>query len=153
MLVDVTLRDSFPPQLLGDPKGTTRLQQGVYRCSHWNFELEFRGYQDFHLDFPELRSGFGCYGVCDSPEQLISLLPEEVTAGPRQFVVSMVQILKSKTAPEGGWRWHKWGPYIGSQSPTCEYLYDEPDIDEVWTYSIYEVGMPPEECPGDEDED
>lgn len=149
MLVDVTLQNHFPQlqlisALIGAPgEETTRLQQGIYRCFHWNFEMEFRddGRQDYRLDFPEL-SGFGCYGVCDSPEQLVSLLPEEVTEGPRRFVVAMVRILKSEAPSEGGWRWHKWGEYIGSQSPTCEYLHDEPDIDEVWTYHIFEVEAP-----------
>jgi hypothetical protein len=39
----------------------------------------------------------------------------------------------------GGWRWHKWGPYIGTQEPKCEYIHDEPEIEEVFTYHVYEL--------------
>lgn len=35
-----------------------------------------------------------------------------------------------------GWRWSKWGEYIGSQNPTQEYLAMEPDIEEVLVYRI-----------------
>ena len=39
----------------------------------------------------------------------------------------------------GGWRWRKWGPYIGVKTPTTEYLDDEPEIDSVLVYHLYEV--------------
>ena len=37
-----------------------------------------------------------------------------------------------------GWRWDHWGDYIGTQFPTTEYLYDEPEIERVYSYRIYE---------------
>ena len=37
------------------------------------------------------------------------------------------------------WRWHKWGPYIGTKEPKCEYLYDEPEIDKVVIFELYEI--------------
>lgn len=78
------------------------------------------------------------YGVCDTPEQLIEKFPI-LDTDPRPFVVSFTKIAKAEQPPMGGWRWHKWGPYIGDHTPTTEYLHDEPDIDDVWVYHVYEV--------------
>jgi hypothetical protein len=136
MLVDVSCR-------------STRLYQGVYQSRWWNFELEFRGRQVYELDYPEFIDDpdFSNIGVCDSPEQLLSKLPKSVTEGAEKFVVSVVKISKEDEPASGGWRWHKWGPYIGDKEPTAEYLHDEPDIDVVWTYHVYVVEPPkgPEE--------
>lgn len=121
----------------GRPKG--RIQEGIYENGHWSFELEFRGRQVYEKDYPYLGGDFNCYGVCDSPEQLVKLLPEIVTKGPKKYVISMVHLKKSEQPDDGGWRWHKWGPYIGEQKPEREYLADEPLIEEVWTFHIYEV--------------
>ena len=84
---------------------------------------------------------FSCLkiGVCDSPEQLLFKLPKSVTEGPVPYVISMVRLAKNLEPSSGGWRWHKWGEYIGEQNPRCEYLADEPEIEEVWTYHIYQV--------------
>lgn len=77
------------------------------------------------------------YGVCDGPEQLLSLYDFE--ADPRQLVIFLVEMRKEDQPERDGWRWHKWGPYVGTQNPQCEYLYDEPEIESAWTYSIYRV--------------
>jgi hypothetical protein len=79
----------------------------------------------------------GAYGVCDSPEQLLSLYDFE--ADPRKLVISLTHLRKADEPPSGGWRWHKWGPYVGKQKPQCEYLYHEPEIAEIFVYHIYEV--------------
>lgn len=117
-----------------------RLQTGVYLSNWWNFELEFRGNQIYDLDYPKLVDdySFDCIGVCDSPEQLLTLLPEVVKNGERKFVISLVRLDKKDEESEG-WRWHKWGAYIGTQKPQCEYLYDEPEIETIYTFHIYEV--------------
>jgi hypothetical protein len=82
----------------------------------------------------------GSYGVCDSLQNLLDIYPElEATGeGSRKFVVNMCGIAKEDQHPDGGWRWHKWGAYIGAETPTCEYLYDEPVIEQVYCYHIYE---------------
>lgn len=117
-------------------KDMSRLFCGVYEVGHWNFEQ----YIDTKNNYPDL-GDFDCFGVCDSPEQLISIIPDEVVkSGNRKFVISMVKINKSQESKDGGgWRWHKWGTYVGNQNPQCEYLADEPLIDMVWTYHIYEI--------------
>lgn len=134
MLLDVCLKE-YPFQSI-------KIERGIYESFHFNFELEFRGYQDYELDFPRFESdpGFSSYGVCDNLEQLKSRLPKEVIESQTHYVISIVNIKKSQQPSTGGWRWHKWGPYIGNQNPLCEYLYDEPNIEEVFTYSILRVG-------------
>lgn len=135
MLVDVPIKHSQICQILSDGKETNKLQTGVYECYHFNFDQEIMPLQDFDKIFPKL-GNFGCYGVCDSPEQLLKLLPENVLTGPTKYVISVTPVRKD---PSEGWRWHKWGEYIGTQNPECEYLYDEPNIDLVYYYHIYEV--------------
>lgn len=84
------------------------------------------------------------YGVCDSPEQLLEHLPH-LAEDPEAYMVAMVEIRRDRQSDWGGWRWHKWGPYIGTQNPQHEYLYDEKHIDVVYTYHIYRITMEADE--------
>lgn len=88
-------------------------------------------------DFEEFEPCLNPYGVIDKPEQLLELY--DFDADPRRFFISVTPMLKQHQSEDGGWRWHKWGPYLGSQRPTMEYLYDEPVIEEVWVYHIYQL--------------
>ena len=129
----------------------TILQQGVVlQCSMFQlFDLErnkkeWNTYPEFdmvELDNPnedgDLTIWRGSYGVCDHLANLFQVYPELLAEG-RTFVVSMTPIDRDDEPEDGGWRWHKWGAYIGTQKPTCEHLYDEPDIDLVYCYHIYE---------------
>lgn len=78
------------------------------------------------------------FGVCDHWSQVIERWPELLT-DPRRFVVTVTPIRKTDQTASGGWRWHKWGEYIGTKDPQYEYLYDEPDIDVVYVFHILEV--------------
>lgn len=109
-----------------------RIQQGVYEISHF-------GSSDFLRDYDDMAElSVNSYGVCDSAAQLLAACPE-LEKSDRRFVVTLTSVKKADQPDWGGWRWHKWGPYIGTQNPQYEYLYDEPDIDEVWVYHIYEA--------------
>jgi len=114
-----------------------RVYKGIYE--HRGFSLNFREKQSHDLDYPRFEN-FSCYGVCDSWQQLLEKLPLEVKEGPIKYVIGITSIKKYDQEEEGGWRWHKWGPYIGIQQPTREYLRDEPLIEEVFVYQIYQVG-------------
>ena len=76
------------------------------------------------------------YGVCDNYQQVLDYYPE-LNDSNRKFVLSLCKISKKE---DGGWRWHKWGKYIGIQKSQCEYIGDEPEIKEVYVYHIYEMG-------------
>jgi hypothetical protein len=141
MLIDVPIPNVPDPILAimsgGDPT-PKRIAQGIYECRHWNF-ADCIGLTEHEHRWPNLEE-YNCYGVCDSIEQFNDApIGRFVRDSPRRFVVSFVRIVKSTQPAEGGWRWHKWGPYIGKHESKCEYLYDEEDIDEVWTYSVHEV--------------
>jgi hypothetical protein len=113
-----------------------RIDTGLYQIGHWNFADLLEGEWE---EYPRLLGGdLSPYGVCDSPAQFMGIVGPALAVGPGQFVVSFVQLKKSDEPPKGGWRWRKWGPYIGGQDRQCEYLYDEPKIEEVWTYHIHE---------------
>lgn len=119
-----------------------RLEQGVYQTDDFNFSFLFRD-SSMELDYPKFRdiyegNWFNCYGVCDSPEQLLARMPKEVRESEIEYVISLVKLEKKNEEPYG-WRWHKWGPYIGDQEPTTEYLFDEPVIEVVWVYHIMRV--------------
>jgi hypothetical protein len=55
------------------------------------------------------------------------------------YTVLLVRISKSDEPAEGGWRWHKWGPYIGDKKPTREYLVNEPEIDAVYVFEAVAI--------------
>lgn len=79
------------------------------------------------------------FGVCDYPDQLIEKFPV-IETSEKKFIVTFGKLEKENEVPNN-WRWHKWGPYIGEQDPQCEYLYDEPVIETVYLYHIYEVNF------------
>ena len=104
------------------------------------------------------------YGVCDSYEQLKNYkikdyyaeeledanlaehinpdktLFEVLSASERKYALFFTKI--HQEPGEGGWRWHKWGPYIGKHDIQCEYLADEDlsDIDQKYVviFHIFE---------------
>lgn len=75
------------------------------------------------------------YGVADNIEQVLDYYnTRDYFKG--NHVVLVKWIRKNHNS---GWRWHKWGEYIGIQNPQCEYLDDEPEIEKVLIFSIYKV--------------
>lgn len=78
------------------------------------------------------------FGVCDSYEQILEHFPSLITSD-KKYIVALSKVTKGIEGTPYGWRWHKWGPYIGTQKPTTEYLYDEPNIDTVYTFTILEI--------------
>ena len=79
------------------------------------------------------------YGVCDDPRNFYDVFGEALTKSGRRFMVNFSMVFKGHQPEKGGWRWHKWGPCIGKLRPTTEYLYDEPDIDAVMLFTVYEA--------------
>lgn len=77
------------------------------------------------------------YGVCDNVEQIFKFYDFE--RDPRKFAIFLTPMYKEDQPSRGGWRWEKWGPYIGNKKSTADYLYDEDYIDMVYVYHIVEV--------------
>ncbi len=147
MLIDEpqVIRDSADPilMIIGDQTKATRLQRGVYQIGHFGSSAFLNGYEHypdlFAKDEDENYSYPGCYGVCDGIENLMQRIPM-LEESKRQFVITLKRVDRdlSNKGQGGGWRWHKWGQYIGAKEPTTEYLDDEPEIDHVFCYHIYE---------------
>lgn len=87
------------------------------------------------------------YGVCDNLAQVKERYAEAIAHPTNPVVISMTKLTKKNQYPEGGWRWHKWGEYIGTQDPQCEYLADEPVIEEVYVFHVYPVVPNTDEFP------
>lgn len=81
---------------------------------------------------------FDEYGVCDNAEQVMQHYKFLADDPHNNYFIALTPISKEHQPASGGWRWHKWGSYIGTQKRTgCEYLYNEPNIDLVFTYHVY----------------
>jgi hypothetical protein len=132
--------------IVGQDTETRRIGLGLYITGDWNFSKRIGGEEQGWTEFSHHDRSYDLwnhhqlheYGVCDSPAQFMEVHGEKLANDARrEFVVSFVSIRKREQHPTGGWRWHKWGEYIGTQDPQCEYLYDEPVIDEVYTFHAY----------------
>ena len=62
--------------------------------------------------------------------KFIELYPEY------KLVLLMTPHVNTKDCSWGGWRWHKWGEYIGVHEPQHEYLSCEQGIDYVLSYDL-----------------
>ncbi len=69
------------------------------------------------------------YGVCDSPEHFLKKYPKF------DDFIWFCPVWKSKQSESGGWRWHKWGVYVGEHEDLPEYLYDS-DVEVQYLFKI-----------------
>ena len=112
------------------------IETGIYEIGHFSFDKIC--IDKIKNNWFEFENYFNSYGVCDNYKQILEQCPE-LKESDRKYVISITPIEKSKQPELGGWRWHKWGPYIGEQKPEHEYLYDESNIDKVYVYHIHEI--------------
>ena len=154
MLVDPVFHSALQPidpmlnvmlRAIADGVERQRIAQGVYQTGHFNFDNEIAGKLSMnqcypnHLVMRDTKEYFGCYGVCDNWQQITEQCPMLCSSTDRHFAISITSISKADQPASGGWRWHKWGPYIGTQEPTCEYIHDEPVIEQVYVYHVYQL--------------
>lgn len=116
---------------------------GCYLITHHNFYhlLERGAILSEWSELPSKDEDYlNCYGVCDSVEQFLEVYKDALAEGHRRFVVCFTCVRKADQPADGGWRWHKWGPYMGKQNVSgCEYLYDEPNVEQVYCFHIMEL--------------
>jgi len=128
-------------QMLGALNPDTRthvIRDGVYEVPHFGSSHFLQDYYECCDDLLDNEGEhLSSYGVVDYPEQLFEKA-SVIEDSPRKFVTCFTRMTRESQPKEGGWRWHKWGPYLGDKEPRCEYLTDEPDISEVFCYHIYE---------------
>jgi len=143
--------------ILGQGGKVERIDTGVYECPHFNFSNEV-GIHEYEDKYPHLTritseediavalandrpvyESFGCYGVCDNYKQVIEQCRQLQPDDPGLYIMSVTRVRRDEQPADHGWRWHKWGEYIGVHQIDHEYLYDEKDIDEVFCYHVLRV--------------
>lgn len=110
--------------------GFDKIETGIYGkisggysgFSNWN--VHYENYECFD------------YGVADNIEQVKKKYKKLIAQKRNRYVIGF-EVLRKKDDKKDGWRWHKWGCYIGKQKPQCEYLFDEPIIEKIIFYDIY----------------
>lgn len=135
----------YTPQ--SDPKYLQEV--GIYQSSYpFNFpedefeELQKLTYDDRYKIFHNYEKI--TYGVADNIDQIKEYYKEEIADANKKYVISLTPVWQEKEnkGKGGGWRWHKWGEYIGKLNPQCEYLYDEEfgeTFEYVLTFTLYAV--------------
>lgn len=121
-------------------------ENGIYQSSFpFNFPyeefLEFKGLcnipmeQSYDIFAPTYHKN--SYGVADSIEQIKEYYKEEIEDPNKKYVIECTPVFQEREnkGKGGGWRWHKWGEYIGKLDPQYEYL-DDKDFGEEFKYVI-----------------
>lgn len=137
------------------PANDERLKNGVgiYQENFpFNFSpeefMEFKGQHTipFEQAYESFKPNYNKnqYGVADSIDQIKEYFKEEIEDKDRKFFISFTPVYQNKEnkGKGGGWRWHKWGGYIGKLNSQCEYLDDEEfgdDFEYVLTFHLYEI--------------
>ena len=129
----------YTPQ--SDPKWLQ--ETGIYQSScAFNFpEDEFKetsnkmSWNDRYNLFPDYSKG--TYGVADNIDQIKDYYKEEIVDKDKKYFIHLTPVWQEREnkGKGGGWRWHKWGEYIGKLNPQHEYLDDE-DFGDDFKYVI-----------------
>ena len=109
------------------------IENGIYRES-----IDFNFSED---DIKEDIEYTGIYGVADNIEQIKKYLKKYIDVPDEKYIIAVTPVFQHKGEADG-WRWHKWGPYIGTLNPQCEYLDDEDfgdDFEYVLCFELYKV--------------
>jgi hypothetical protein len=128
-------------------------ETGIYQSScAFNFPaIEFLEFKDmFNIPSKQSYELFSpnhhknSYGVADSIEQIKEYYKEEIENVERKFFIECTPVFQDleNKGKGGGWRWCKWGTYIGKLDSKCEYLDDEDfgkDFKYIICFSINEV--------------
>ncbi len=135
----------YTPQ--NDPKWI--LETGIYQSSFaFNFpkeeflELQNLTWEDEYKIFPNYSKAV--YGVADNVNQIKEYYKEEIEDPKVKYAIGITPVEQNKenAGKGGGWRWHKWGKYIGELNPQYEYLDDEEfgdDFQYVLVFQLYKL--------------
>ncbi len=124
---------------------------GVYVMSNANTHFALKNFTDYQEDKSIYKSKtvtplvIHNYGVCDNASQALDMydriVKESVSGEAKEqmngeFIIRLMPVFRKYNE---GWRWHKWGEYIGVQKPECEYIGDETNVDMVYAFHIYKI--------------
>lgn len=126
--------------LIGQGGKSEEVETGIFISPSFSFGNSIKNDKNEYFDFKNEDEYLGSYGVCDTIEQVKEKYSKWLNDPELKFCISFTKVTKSEQPANGGWRWHKWGEYIGTKEPQYEYLYDEgDDIQEVYCYHIYQL--------------
>lgn len=96
------------------------------------------------LDYFFRKKYLQMHGVADNIEQIKEFYKKQIKDKKNKYAIAVTPVYQDKENKfkGGGWRWHKWGKYIGKLNPQCEYLDDEDfgdDFEYVLVFEIYFV--------------
>ncbi|EKS4345032.1 hypothetical protein QB607_003035 [Clostridium botulinum] len=144
-----TINDKFYPydlwlKELSQEKSIKTIKDNIQNItniyiSNLNWKLSLEDLTDYKLvnEYNEFN-----YGVCDNASQVIEYCNKRISENKiheeKEYIIVMTPIFKNSQG-EYGWRWHKWGSYIGVQNPQHEYLADEKNIDVIYVFNVKEV--------------
>ena len=121
------------------------ISEGIVVAPHFGCSGDNAAYEDYPLLGEITEYGalgkfgdFAPYGVCDDYQQILDQCSEIEAEPDREFFIRLTPVRREDQERQGGWRWHKWGEYIGTHKPEHEYLYDEKGIDIVYCFHIFE---------------
>lgn len=134
-----------------------KLKRGVYIAT-LNFDHFINSFCKSHVidkDFcsNNLDFSFDSFGVCDNVDQAMEYGRKRFKGIDHECVLRLYPVIKTEQHPVGGWRWRKWGDYIGTQTPTTEYIYDEPNIEMVFCFKFEPVMTRDPDCWLNDDRD
>lgn len=142
---DSVINDPECQKIISDVKDDLTDFTGVYIKDQYEFVSDYANEKIIDNNPFYISEKFHIceYGVCDNASQAIKrFLKAEKDLGIDlgNCILCLRPIVKKNQPAEGGWCWHKWGPYIGVKDPQYEYIHDEDDsIKFVWCYHLYGV--------------
>lgn len=109
-----------------------RLETGIYWFFNSNLPIGiYPTEKEYYLEEFWYENFVNSYGVADNIEQIKDYYKDQINDPNRKYFIVTSRIYQDDQPNEGGWRWHKWGPYIGNLDHQCEYLKNE-NFNESW---------------------
>lgn len=78
-------------------------------------------------------------GICDNASQVINKHSKIVKDKNKKYIIFLSPVFKCDQQVGTGFRWSRYGKYIGVQDQSEKLLVDEPYIEFIFKYSIYEI--------------
>lgn len=120
------------------------IKTGIYR-GYWSGDkikdycgLNIEEYNSFlykNFPNPSFRENFG---VADNIEQILEYYPELLKSKDK-FIVIFSDVYRKDQPEHYGFRYEKFGNYIGIQDIKHEFMYDDKHIDKVIIYWIFKI--------------
>lgn len=96
------------------------------------------GITEFSDKIKYMKENPNYYGVADNYDQVLKK-NKKILKSKDKYILTFFTIERKNEPETGGWRWHKWGEYIGNQNPCHEYIYDDTHIDSVIIYHFHRI--------------